>query len=95
VEYFNGKRKVFDIPLYLVGTDFQKKVWVELQKITYGKTETYASLAEKMGDIKSIRAMATANGPTSISILIPCQRIITPMEDWLDMQEAYKPKRNY
>lgn len=76
VEYFSGKRKNFDVPIYLVGTEFQKKVWLELQKIPYGKTETYASLAEKMGDIKSIRAVAAANGANAISIIIPCHRII-------------------
>jgi methylated-DNA-[protein]-cysteine S-methyltransferase len=75
-EYFKGKRKVFNLPVYLAGTDFQKRIWEELQKIPYGKTETYASLSEKMGDIKSIRAVAAANGANAISIIIPCHRII-------------------
>ena len=75
-DYFIRKRKVFDIPLYLIGTDFQKKVWEELQKIPFGKTETYAGLAKKTGDIKSIRAVAAANGANAISIIVPCHRII-------------------
>ncbi len=75
-EYFAGERKEFDIPLELVGTDFQKSVWEELLKIPYGKTETYLGLSQKLGNEKAIRAVASANGANAISIIIPCHRII-------------------
>ncbi|MEZ4938796.1 MAG: methylated-DNA--[protein]-cysteine S-methyltransferase [Crocinitomicaceae bacterium] len=75
-EYFSGDRKEFDLPLLFVGTDFQKRVWQELRNIPFGKTETYLSLSKKMGDVKAIRAVASANGANAISILVPCHRII-------------------
>jgi methylated-DNA-[protein]-cysteine S-methyltransferase len=75
-EYFEGKRKVFDLPLLTVGTPFQKEVWEALQKIPYGKKETYLGLARTMGREKAIRAVAGANGANALSILIPCHRII-------------------
>ncbi len=75
-EYFAGERKEFDIPLKLVGTDFQKSVWEELLKIPFGKTETYLGLSRKLGNEKAIRAVASANGANVISIIIPCHRII-------------------
>jgi methylated-DNA-[protein]-cysteine S-methyltransferase len=75
-EYLNGQRKEFSIPLLLVGTDFQQSVWNELLKISYGKTETYLGLSKKLGNEKAIRAVAGANGANSISIFIPCHRII-------------------
>jgi len=75
-EYFAGTRKEFDIPLDIEGTDFQKKVWNELQKIPYGKTISYKSLSEKLGDVKAIRAVGKANGQNPIAIIIPCHRVI-------------------
>lgn len=75
-EYFDGKRKIFDISLLLVGTDFQKSVWNELLNIPYGKTESYASLSQLLGNPKAIRAVAAANGANAISIFVPCHRII-------------------
>lgn len=75
-EYFTGTRKVFDVPLELEGTDFQKKVWDELQKIPYGKTISYKTLSEKLGDVKAIRAVGKANGQNPIAIIIPCHRVI-------------------
>jgi len=74
--YFAGKREKFDLPLNPVGTPFQKKVWQALQEIPYGKSMTYLSLSKKLGDVKAIRAVATANGANAISILIPCHRIV-------------------
>jgi len=74
--YFSGDRKSFDIPIQLVGTDFQRKVWEELLKIPFGETETYLSLSRKVGDEKSIRAVASANGANALSIIVPCHRII-------------------
>ena len=58
------------------GTDFQKTVWNELQKIPFGKTISYLDLAKKLGDEKVIRAAASANGKNPITILIPCHRVI-------------------
>ncbi len=74
--YFNGNLKVFSIPLLLVGTDFQIKIWHELQKISFGKTKTYLQLAKDINQEKAVRAVANANGANAISILIPCHRII-------------------
>ncbi len=75
-EYFAGTRKKFDVPLDVEGTDFQKRVWKELQKIPYGKTISYKILSEKLGDVKAIRAVGTANGKNPIAIIIPCHRVI-------------------
>jgi len=75
-EYFAGTRKEFDVPLDIEGTDFQKRVWNELQKIPYGKTISYKTLSEKLGDVKVIRAVGKANGQNPIAIIIPCHRVI-------------------
>lgn len=75
-EYFNGERKAFTLKLSPKGTDFQQKVWVELQKIPYGKTVNYLQIANQLGDPKVIRAAASANGKNPISIIIPCHRVI-------------------
>jgi len=75
-EYFAGTKKKFDVPLDVIGTEFQKKVWQELQKIPYGKTISYKTLSEKLGDVKAIRAVGTANGKNPIAIIIPCHRVI-------------------
>lgn len=75
-EFFAGTRKKFDVPLDIEGTEFQKKVWNELKKIPYGKTISYKTLSEKLGDIKAIRAVGKANGQNPIAIIIPCHRVI-------------------
>jgi len=75
-EYFSNKRTVFELPLLLIGTDFQKNVWNELLKIDFGKTETYLGLSKKLNNVKAIRAVASANGANAISIIIPCHRVI-------------------
>lgn len=75
-EYFDRKRTSFDIPLKLVGTQFQKQVWNELQQIPHGETDSYLGLSKKLGNVKAIRAVAAANGANALSILIPCHRII-------------------
>jgi methylated-DNA-[protein]-cysteine S-methyltransferase len=75
-KYFAGTRKVFEVPLDIEGTDFQKKVWEELRKIPYGKTISYKTLSEKLGDVKAIRAVGKANGQNPIAIIIPCHRVI-------------------
>ncbi|MES2589614.1 MAG: methylated-DNA--[protein]-cysteine S-methyltransferase [Bacteroidota bacterium] len=75
-EYFSAERKEFDIPVLLLGTDFQKQVWEELVKIPYGKTNSYLELSRKLNNEKAIRAVATANGANAHSIIVPCHRII-------------------
>ncbi len=75
-EYFQGKRKNFDLPLVIDGTDFQRQVWNELRNIPFAKTITYGEQAEKIGDKKKARAVGMANGLNPISIIIPCHRVI-------------------
>jgi methylated-DNA-[protein]-cysteine S-methyltransferase len=75
-EYFRNERASFDLQLNPQGTDFQKKVWNELQHIPFGKTTSYLSMAKRLGDPKVIRAAASANGKNPISIIIPCHRVI-------------------
>lgn len=75
-EYFAGKRREFDIPLMFVGTDFQKNVWNTLLSIHYGQTVSYGDIARQIGKPKAVRAVANANGANSISILVPCHRVI-------------------
>jgi methylated-DNA-[protein]-cysteine S-methyltransferase len=75
-EYFSGKRKQFSLKLNPEGTDFQKKVWNELLTITFGKTVSYKELSLRMGDLKSIRAVAAANGKNPLWIVVPCHRVI-------------------
>ena len=75
-EYFAQKRTAFDVPLLLLGTDFQKAVWNELLKVPYGMAKSYAGLSSQLGNPKAVRAVAAANGANAISIFIPCHRII-------------------
>lgn len=75
-EYFSGNRKSFDLKLNLQGTEFQKKVWEALQNVPYGKTRTYLEQSKVIGNVKAIRAVASANGKNPIWIVIPCHRII-------------------
>ena len=75
-EYFKGERKIFTIPLLLIGTPFQKSVWEELIKVPYGTTLSYLDLAKSIGNEKAVRAVASANGANAISVMIPCHRII-------------------
>jgi methylated-DNA-[protein]-cysteine S-methyltransferase len=74
--YFDGTLKPFDIPLFMKGTDFQNKVWEELTRIPFGKTISYLQLARLLGDEKSIRAAASANGKNPFAIIVPCHRVI-------------------
>ncbi|WP_198551589.1 methylated-DNA--[protein]-cysteine S-methyltransferase [Moritella sp. Urea-trap-13] len=75
-EYFFGDRSVFDIPLLLVGTDFQKAVWNRLADVKYGETATYLDLALSIGNESAVRAVGSANGANGLAIIIPCHRII-------------------
>jgi methylated-DNA-[protein]-cysteine S-methyltransferase len=75
-EYLSGERNQFDIPLLMVGTDFQKSAWNALLQIPYGFTSSYLQLAESINNKKAVRAVANANGANAISLIIPCHRII-------------------
>jgi methylated-DNA-[protein]-cysteine S-methyltransferase len=75
-EYFTGKRTSFELPLSTPGTEFQKKVWEALQQIPYGKTISYAQLAQAVGNPKACRAVGSANGKNPVAIVIPCHRVI-------------------
>jgi methylated-DNA-[protein]-cysteine S-methyltransferase len=75
-QYFKKERKQFELKLQPAGTPFQQQVWHNLQLISYGKTITYQQQAVQLGDVKSIRASANANGKNPIAIIIPCHRVI-------------------
>lgn len=75
-EYFEGKRKDFDLKLNPKGTEFQQKVWKALLEIPYGKTRTYLEQSKILGDVKAIRAVASANGKNPLWIVVPCHRVI-------------------
>jgi len=75
-EYFNGKRRVFDLPLVLHGTDFQLKVWEALKTIPYGETRSYGEIAAITKNPKACRAVGMANNRNPIAVIIPCHRVI-------------------
>lgn len=77
MDYFEGKRKFFEISLDIQGTEFQKKVWNELSKIPYGKTKSYQDIAFKLKNGKASRAVGTAIGKNPVWIFIPCHRVIS------------------
>ena len=75
-DYFNKKRTYFDFELQPQGTEFQQKVWQALLEIPFGKTCSYMELSKKLGDVKAIRAVASANGKNPLWIVVPCHRVI-------------------
>jgi AraC family transcriptional regulator of adaptative response/methylated-DNA-[protein]-cysteine methyltransferase len=75
-EYFAGTRKDFNLPIHLIGTDFQLRVWRGLLQIPYGETRSYKKQSIFLGDEKAIRAVARANGENGLAIIIPCHRVI-------------------
>ncbi|MBE6050453.1 MAG: methylated-DNA--[protein]-cysteine S-methyltransferase [Clostridium sp.] len=75
-EYLEGNRKEFDFPIYLEGTEFQKKVWDTLRKIPYGETRSYKDIAIMVGNEKASRAVGGANNKNPIIIAVPCHRVI-------------------
>ena len=74
--YFAGTRTDFDLPLSLHGTDFQRRVWLELTRIPYGETISYGELARRIGRPNAVRAVGLANGRNPVSIVVPCHRVI-------------------
>ena len=75
-EYLEGKRRVFDLPLRLEGSDFQKAVWDVVGRIPYGQTASYGEIAHLVGKPKASRAVGAANGANPIPIVVPCHRVI-------------------
>jgi len=75
-EYLSGKRKEFDIPLKLCGTDFQRSVWNALLTIPYGETRSYRDIAEQIGNPNACRAVGMANHRNPVAIIVPCHRVI-------------------
>ena len=75
-DYFEGKRKTFDLPLKWNGTPFQERVWKALCEIPYGTTVSYADIAERIGNPKAVRAIGQANRANELAIVVPCHRVI-------------------
>ena len=75
-EYFQGKRKNYDLPISYAGTPFQERVWRELQNIPYGETRSYEDIAVQIGSPKAVRAVGQANNRNPILLIIPCHRVI-------------------
>ncbi len=75
-EYFLKKRKVFDLPLLLKGTEFQKRVWKAVQNVPYGQVRSYKQIAEMIGNVKACRAVGSANHCNPLPVVIPCHRVV-------------------
>ena len=75
-EYFEGKRKAFDVPFDIDGTPFQRSVWNQLSKIPYGKTFSYRDVAQRIRNPKAVRAVGSANGRNPLAVIVPCHRVI-------------------
>ena len=94
VDYFAGKRKAFDFPFQLQGTEFQRQVWQALCAIPYGETRTYGEIAQAIGNAKSCRAVGMANNKNPLQIVVPCHRVVGAKGDLvgyaggLDMKKA-------
>jgi methylated-DNA-[protein]-cysteine S-methyltransferase len=76
IEYLEGKRRVFELPLHLEGTDFQKRVWEAVSRVPYGQTASYGEIAHLIGKPGASRAVGAANGANPVPIVIPCHRVI-------------------
>lgn len=76
LEYFNGSRKEFSVPIEMLGTEFQKTVWRALLTIPFGETRSYGELARQIKKPSASRAVGAANGRNPVSILVPCHRVI-------------------
>ena len=75
-DYFAGELREFHLPLDMVGSPFQKRVWNQLLAIPYGETRSYGQIAAALGDPNSVRAVGAANGANPIPIIVPCHRVI-------------------
>ncbi|WP_299772718.1 methylated-DNA--[protein]-cysteine S-methyltransferase [uncultured Pseudoteredinibacter sp.] len=100
-EYFNGKRKEFQLSLSVEGTDFQKQVWQQLKAIPFGECRSYGDIAQALNKPKAMRAVGAANGRNPLPIIVPCHRVIgsngaltgfaggLDMKEWLLRHEGY------
>jgi methylated-DNA-[protein]-cysteine S-methyltransferase len=105
--YFSGEVQAFDLPLELVGTEFQRRVWKALQEIPYGETRSYKDIALRIGDSAAVRAVGLANGRNPISIIVPCHRVIgangsltgygggLPRKQWLLQHESTHRRQSH
>jgi methylated-DNA-[protein]-cysteine S-methyltransferase len=75
-EYLEGRRKAFDVPVLMMGTDLQKRVWKALMSIAYGATSTYGQIARDIGSPRAVRAVGNACGANPIGIIVPCHRVV-------------------
>ncbi len=75
-QYFAGERRDFDLPLSADGTDFQRQVWAELERIPYGSTVSYGEIAERIGRPTASRAVGAANGRNPLPVVVPCHRVV-------------------
>ncbi|BAV08123.1 methylated-DNA-[protein]-cysteine S-methyltransferase [Filimonas lacunae] len=76
IEFFNGTRRQFTIPVHQEGTEFQQRVWAQLLAIPYGRTISYMEQSIRLGDPKALRAVSTTNGKNQLAIIVPCHRVI-------------------
>jgi O-6-methylguanine DNA methyltransferase len=76
LDYLDGKRTEFDLPLDLRGTPFQRDVWTALCEIPYGATRSYADIAARVGNPDAVRAVGAANGANPVALVVPCHRVI-------------------
>jgi methylated-DNA-[protein]-cysteine S-methyltransferase len=81
MEYFQGLRRTFDLPVHQEGSGFQQRVWGELMSIPYGRTISYMDMAKRLGDPKAVRAVGVTNGKNNIAIVLPCHRVIGAQRD--------------
>ena len=93
IQYFQGERRQFDLPVNQAGTAFQQQVWAELMLIPYGKTITYLELARRIGDVRATRAVAAANGKNNVCIIVPCHRVIGSNNDLVGYSGGLKRKQ--
>lgn len=75
-QYFKGQRQKFELPVDIIGTDFQIQVWQALAQIPFGKTVSYSDIARKIKNPKAVRAVGSANGKNPLAIIVPCHRVI-------------------
>jgi methylated-DNA-[protein]-cysteine S-methyltransferase len=75
-QYFAGRLRRFDLPIQMDGTDFQRRVWTQLQGIPYGETISYGELARRVGSPNAWRAVGSANGRNPVAVIVPCHRVI-------------------
>ena len=93
-EYFDQRRQVFTVPLRLIGSEFQTRVWHALTKIPYGKTIPYGEIAREVNSPKAVRAVGGAVGANPLSIIIPCHRVVGANASITGYGGGYAAKRH-